>query len=324
MTQASWQPSVRIIEKPQRTLGLSPVTAELAADLLMDAAELEKIRDLLWERHPGIPVIKSVFGMVNQLRGPRVISLIRVDGGAVNGLGKKLGASLAALTTVQTDGSLVFTSPPAQARKLAAGDVVTAGVSAATPQGFLGQVTSVSAVGSTVTVATAPASLDQALSSAGFGIKSALGRGQVASFTPSRSGTRLRPAAGSTADCPAPEISLSLINTDLYKDSNGRAVTVDGGICMSPHHPPHKSSSALQRCWSADSVFHNRSDPGAGRAGHLRAERHACRYVRSPLRSSGSGSSAPSSSRKLATSQVIVAPWRDRYSPTCRMPNSSS
>ena len=43
-------PSVRISEKPQRTLSLRPVTAELAADLLMDAAELDKIRDLLWER----------------------------------------------------------------------------------------------------------------------------------------------------------------------------------------------------------------------------------------------------------------------------------
>jgi 5-methylcytosine-specific restriction protein B len=43
-------PSVRMTEKPQRTLSLSPVTAELAADLLMDAAELEQIRDLLWER----------------------------------------------------------------------------------------------------------------------------------------------------------------------------------------------------------------------------------------------------------------------------------
>ena len=42
-------PSVRITGKPQRTLSLSPVTAELAADLLMDAAELAKIRDLLWE-----------------------------------------------------------------------------------------------------------------------------------------------------------------------------------------------------------------------------------------------------------------------------------
>ncbi|HLI38166.1 MAG TPA: hypothetical protein VKV80_12630 [Streptosporangiaceae bacterium] len=43
-------PSVRAIERPQRTLSLCPVTAELARDLLMDAAELEKIADLLWER----------------------------------------------------------------------------------------------------------------------------------------------------------------------------------------------------------------------------------------------------------------------------------
>jgi hypothetical protein len=144
-------------------------------------------------------------------------------------------ASLAALTTVQTDGSMVFTSPPSQVQNLAAGDVVTAGVSAATPQGFLGQVTSVSVVGSTVTVATVPASLDQALSSAGFGVKSALSRSQVASFTPSHLGTRLLPAADSSADCPSPDISLSLINTDLYKDSNGRKITVDGSVCLSPH-----------------------------------------------------------------------------------------
>lgn len=158
-------------------------------------------------------------------------------GGATAGAGVVVlsSASLAALTAVQTDGSLVFTSPPSQVQNLAGGEVVTAGVSAATPQGFLGQVTSVSAVGSTVTVATAPASLDQALSSAGFGVKSALGRGQVTSFTPARSGTRLLPTDDSSTDCPVPDISLSLINTDLYKDSNGRAITVDGSICMSPH-----------------------------------------------------------------------------------------
>ena len=43
-------PSVPPIEKQQRTLSLRPVTAELATKLHMDAAELEKIRDLLWER----------------------------------------------------------------------------------------------------------------------------------------------------------------------------------------------------------------------------------------------------------------------------------
>jgi hypothetical protein len=40
-------PPVRTIEQAQWTRSFSPVTAELAADLLMDAAELEKIKDLL-------------------------------------------------------------------------------------------------------------------------------------------------------------------------------------------------------------------------------------------------------------------------------------
>jgi Fibronectin type III domain len=153
---------------------------------------------------------------------------------ASSGLVTLSDASLATLTTVQTDGSLVFTSPPAQVQNLATGDIVAAGASAATPQGFLGQVTSVSTVGSTVTVGTTPASLDQALSAGGFGVKSALGSAQVASFTPSRSGVRIRPADVGTPECPTPDISLTLTNTDLYKDSSGRSITVDGGVCVSP------------------------------------------------------------------------------------------
>jgi 5-methylcytosine-specific restriction protein B len=43
-------PFVREIEKEQRTLSFSPVTAEVAMDLLMDQTELQKITDLLWER----------------------------------------------------------------------------------------------------------------------------------------------------------------------------------------------------------------------------------------------------------------------------------
>jgi 5-methylcytosine-specific restriction enzyme B len=43
-------PTVREIEKEHRTLRFNPVTAEAAADLLMDHAELQKITDLLWER----------------------------------------------------------------------------------------------------------------------------------------------------------------------------------------------------------------------------------------------------------------------------------
>jgi 5-methylcytosine-specific restriction enzyme B len=42
--------AVRAIEQPQRTLSFNPVTAEVAAKLLMDQAELQKITDLLWDR----------------------------------------------------------------------------------------------------------------------------------------------------------------------------------------------------------------------------------------------------------------------------------
>ena len=160
-------------------------------------------------------------------------------------------ASLATLTNIDTGGSLVFTSPPAQVKKLSAGAVVIAGISSATPQGFLGQVTSVSAAGSTFTVATVPASLDQALSSAGFGIKSALSRSQVASFTPAHAGVRLLPADEPVADCPTPNLSLSLTTT-LYKDSNGRKVTVAGGVCLAPSISFHASISC---CFHTSSSF---------------------------------------------------------------------
>jgi 5-methylcytosine-specific restriction protein B len=42
--------TVRAIEQSQRTLSFNPVSAEVAADLLMDQAELQKITDLLWDR----------------------------------------------------------------------------------------------------------------------------------------------------------------------------------------------------------------------------------------------------------------------------------
>ena len=189
----------------------------------------------------------------NALGTGSTIASAPATGGAKAGTGVVVlsSASLAALTTVQTDGSLVFTSPPAQVQGLTAGEILTAGVSAATPQGFIGQVTSVSTVGSTVTVATVPASLDQALSSAGFGIKAALGRGQVDSFKPARSGVRLLPASGATADCPAPDLSLSLTTT-LYKDSNGRKVTAEGSLCVSPSI---SFSASVSCCFHVDSSF---------------------------------------------------------------------
>lgn len=47
-------PPVRAIEKVQRTLSFNPVTAEAAADLLMDAGDLRKIAELLWERKQAV------------------------------------------------------------------------------------------------------------------------------------------------------------------------------------------------------------------------------------------------------------------------------
>src|SRR5262249_37577864 len=153
-------------------------------------------------------------------------------------------ASLAALVQVQTDGSLVFNSPPAQVRDLGAGKIVAAGVSSATPEGLLAQVTSVASVGSTVTVATTPASLDQALSTAGFGTTAVLTAGQVAAFTPGKAGIRLAPAA-SSADCPAPGLSVT-VKVPLYKASDGRKITVGGDVCILPRVSFSASISGLR------------------------------------------------------------------------------
>jgi hypothetical protein len=139
-------------------------------------------------------------------------------------------ASLAALAPAQPGGTLVFTSPPAQVKGLKTGDILVAGVAGATPAGLLARVTSVVSGGTKVTVSTVPASLDQALSAAGFGTTATLTRGQVAAFRPARAGVRLlsqAPAASSGS------ISLSL-DTDLYRAGNGRKVTLDGTVSLTP------------------------------------------------------------------------------------------
>jgi 5-methylcytosine-specific restriction protein B len=48
--EAEQPPFVPLPKKEQRTLGFNPVTAAAVSDLLIDAAELQKIADLLWER----------------------------------------------------------------------------------------------------------------------------------------------------------------------------------------------------------------------------------------------------------------------------------
>ncbi len=149
-------------------------------------------------------------------------------------------AALAALTEVETDESLVFTSPPSQVNKLTAGDIVVAGVSTATPAGLLAKVTSVSISGSTITVATTVASLDQALKEAEFGTKATLTQGQVAQFVPARPGVALLPRDQAPASAAAGSISLSL-NTTLYKSADGRKITVGGSVSVSPSVSFHAS-----------------------------------------------------------------------------------
>lgn len=143
-------------------------------------------------------------------------------------------ASVAALSTVGTNGTLTFISPPAQVTSLADGDIIVAGTSTATPAGLLAEVRSVATSGSTVTVATAPASLDQALTAAGFGTTATLTRGQVASFTPAVAGVRLMTAAQERAAGLSLGTISVILDADLYKSANGKQVSVAGTISLTP------------------------------------------------------------------------------------------
>jgi Fibronectin type III domain len=142
-------------------------------------------------------------------------------------------ASLSALTDVHTDGSLTFTNAPPQVTGLASGDVIAAGITAATPQGLLRTVTSVTSTGSTTTVATAPAALDQALASGDLAMGGTLGAAQVTGFTAARAGVRLvRPAASPGAGASA-GLTVS-INADLYKATDSRTVHASGTVTITP------------------------------------------------------------------------------------------
>lgn len=137
-------------------------------------------------------------------------------------------ASLAKLTTVETNGTLQFTSPPSQVAKLTAGAILVAGVSKATPAGLLAQVTKVTTSGSTVTVVTRAASLNQALTTAGFSAATALTGSQVAKFTPATSGITMAPRASGAS---IPVINYTL-NKTLYQTSNGLTITASGTISV--------------------------------------------------------------------------------------------
>ncbi len=137
-------------------------------------------------------------------------------------------AALAALAgAARTDGSLVFTSPPRRVRDLQPGDVLTGGVSPATPAGLLATVTGVTATGSQVTVATRPAALSKALVAAGLGASLRLPAGQVAAFIPARPGIAPLPAsAGQGAGL--------RLDTVLYRAADGAGAAVTGTVRLTP------------------------------------------------------------------------------------------
>lgn len=140
-------------------------------------------------------------------------------------------ASLSALNGVHSDGSLTFTDAPSQVTGLSYDDVIAAGITAITPQGLLRMVTSVTTSGSTTTVATAPAALDQALASGDLAVGSTLGSAQVTRFAAARPGVQLvKPAAGVVASA---GLTVS-ISADLYKATDSRTVHASGTVSITP------------------------------------------------------------------------------------------
>jgi len=155
-------------------------------------------------------------------------------------------ASLAALTHVETNGTLVFTNAPTQITLLAKGDVLAAGVSRATPQGLLGLVTSVQTSGSTTKVATLNASLDQALHAGAFDIRGAVAAAAgAATFEPATSGVRL--VRSSTAS----GFQL-MLNTDLYSDGRGDTITAVGNVSLTPSV---NFSASISCCFTVNTNF---------------------------------------------------------------------
>lgn len=137
------------------------------------------------------------------------------------------GESLASLVSVIATGELVFQDPPSQVTTLKPGAVIAAGVSGATPAGLLARVVSVATNGTETRVATTPASLDEALEAGGLAGDSEEAGEQVAAFHAARAGIRLAPAGNGRA------LALS-INSDLYRDSAGHAITVSGTATFTP------------------------------------------------------------------------------------------
>lgn len=152
--------------------------------------------------------------------------------------------SLASLTDVMNDGTLLFDNAPAQVTGLVADDVVVAGTSTVTPDGLLRHVVNVSTTGSQTTVTTSDASLDDALSDGGVTLDGGLDT-EGAQLTPLRRGVALAPNAG--------DASMTVtIDVTLYKDSLGRKVSVTGSEKVTPHI---SFSAGIHCCFHISSHF---------------------------------------------------------------------
>lgn len=136
-------------------------------------------------------------------------------------------STLEALSSVSATGELVFAGEPGQLANLQAGQVLAAGISAATPDGLLVRVLSVTRSTGQTRVATTPASLDEALQRGGASVVSEPSESEITGFHAARSGVRLVRNSATHA------LTLSL-NSDLYKDGNGRSVTVRGNVSFAP------------------------------------------------------------------------------------------
>lgn len=156
--------------------------------------------------------------------------------------------SLAALTEVTADQTLIFTDAPEQVRKLAAGNVVVADVSERTPQGLLRKVVSASTESGRTTVTTAEASLDDALTDGGVAMAAELDAADVDEFRPAREGVRMVAPKGVAKGAPSLTVSLDL---ELAKQGS-KKITLSGSQTIVPHV---SFDASVRCCFHTDTHF---------------------------------------------------------------------
>ena len=157
--------------------------------------------------------------------------------------------SLAALTGVDADQTLTFTDAPDQVRKLVAGNVIVADVSEQTPAGLLRKVVAITTDGTTTTVTTATAALDDALADGGLALATDLDADDVQHFQAARDGVRLVAPKG-LAKIAAPELTISL-DMDLASQGD-KKIHLTGSQKITPHVA---FDASVHCCFHTDTHF---------------------------------------------------------------------